>query len=312
MFRTQHAAKFSSPSVLDNLQPSPAEALQELVRLGFVKGHRGKYPSCKGKLSEPEEYQYEGHLYVRCCDWKCQQRFNVTYFSIFRGSRIKLPDLLKLLVFYARCNRLKSPKVSDAMSHLKLGSKTVQHIYSALLSQEAAAGRKICAQKQHLFGHLEGDAHTIRKVYISKTNPEFQDEVQDALRGWKAQKPGKPEPKYWLGHVRIAGIKARAAATVVVVLPNRLVPPGSSPPVESFVELKNSGLGDHINTDRGRQSLLHSDGAQAWPRSVSDMGKPSVTSDHVSHSKHEFSRKSCCQATDEQKAGNIHYGNSIH
>lgn len=37
--------------------------------------------------------------------------------------------------------------------------------------------------------------------------------------------------------------------------------------------------------------MLHSDGAQAWPRLVSDMGKPSVTSDHVSHSKHEFSRK---------------------
>ena len=47
-----------------------------------------------------------------------------------------------------------------------------------------------------------------------------------------------------------------------------------NPPVESFVELKNSGLVDHINTDRGRQSLLHSDGAQAWPRLVSDMGKP--------------------------------------
>ena len=265
MFRTQCAAKFSSPSALDNLQPSPAEALQELVRLGFVKGHRGKCPSCKGKLSEPEEYQYEGHLYVRCCDWRRQQRFNVTYFSIFHGSRMKLPDLLKLLVFYARSNRLKSPKVSDAMSVL-------------------------CSKKKHMFGHLEGDAHTIRKVYVSKTNPEFQDEVQDALRRWKAQKPGKPEPKYWLGHVRIVGIKARAAATVVVVLPTRLVPPGPSPPVESFVELKNSGLAGHINTDRGRQSLLHSDGAQAWPCLVSALGKPSVTSDHVSHSKHEFAR----------------------
>ena len=51
----------------------------------------------------------------------------------------------------------------------------------------------------------------------------------------------------------------------------------------------------HISTDRGRQSLLHSDGAQAWPRLVSDMGKPSVTSDHVSHSKHEFSRKVAVQ-----------------
>ena len=111
------------------------------------------------------------------------------------------------------------------MSHLKLGKNQVQHIYIALLSQEATAGRKFCAQKQNLFGQLEGDAHTIRKIYVSKTNPEFQDEIQDAMGGWKAQKPGKPEPKYWLGHVRIAGIKARAAATVVVVLPTRLVPP---------------------------------------------------------------------------------------
>ena len=57
------------------------------------------------------------------------------------------------------------------------------------------------------------------------------------------------------------------------------------------MELKNSGLINHISTDRGRHSLLHSDGAQAWPRLVSDMGKAVVTSDHVSHSKHEFARK---------------------
>ena len=161
----------------------------------------------------------------------------------------------------------------------------------AYLHCTLVAGRKFCVQKQNLFGQLEGDARTIRKIYVSKTNPEFQDEIQDAMRRWKAQKPGKPEPKYWLGHVRIAGIKACAAATVVVALPTRHVPPGSSPPVESFVELKNSGLINHISTDRGRRCLIHSDGAQAWPRLVSDMGKAAVTSDHVSHSKHEFARK---------------------
>ena len=135
-------------------------------------------------------------------------------------------------------------------------------------------------------------AHTIRKIYVSKTNPEFQDEIQDATRRWKAQKPGKPEPKYWLGHVRIAGIKARAA-TVVVVLPTRLVPPGSSPPVESFVELKNSGLISHISTDRGRRSLLHSDvrpaayitGAQSvdrWWQTAQDFVPPTL---HAKHGK---------------------------
>ncbi|CAE7380790.1 unnamed protein product, partial [Symbiodinium sp. KB8] len=182
-----------------------------------VAGVMGAGPKASWKMKLPVKKSGSSKQHQK----EARKLYGSNYQSSWK-SRIKPPDLLKLLVFYARSNRLKSPKVSDAMSHLKLGKNQVQHIYIALLSQEATAGRKFCAQKQNLFGQLEGDAHTIRKIYVSKTNPEFQDEIQDAMGGWKAQKPGKPEPKYWLGHVRIAGIKARAAATVVVVLPYQL------------------------------------------------------------------------------------------
>ena len=127
--RTQYAGKTSASSLLDTLQPSAedSDALKELVAMGFIKGHRGKCPSCGGSLSPPEQYQYEGHLYVRCCNWKW--RFNVTFFSIFQGTRLNLPLLLKLVIFYCRSNRFKRPRVRDAMTQLKLGRTQAQCVY---------------------------------------------------------------------------------------------------------------------------------------------------------------------------------------
>ena len=261
----------SSSSVLDALRPSAMDAFEELVALLF-KGHKGKCESWKGKLSEPETYSYEGHLYVRCQNWQCQQRYNVTHFSVFRGTRLKLPDLLKVVVFYARGNRLKPPRVSEATAQLKLGRYAVSHIYSALLTQEAMAGEAFSAEQQRLAGNVEGDAHTIRKVYVSTANPLWVDQVADAAKRWRRRNGNKPQPKYWLGHVRVAGLKQRDGLAVVVVLPTRLVPPKSSPP-EGRQELKSSGLMNHVDTAHGKKTLLHSDGAQAWPKLVADVGK---------------------------------------
>ena len=172
--------------------------------------------------------------------------------------------------------------------------------------QEAKAGRKFSDENQKFSGHLEGDARTIRKIPVSMANPDFVSEIEEAKSRWHANKPGKPLPKYWLGHVRIAGIKARAGATLVVVLPTRLVPPGSNPPVESYGELKDSGLMKHVTAPKRKQTFVHSDGAKAWPRLVSDMGKAGIKSDHVSHSKHEFARKVAARrGTNKRPAADI-------
>ena len=171
--RTQQAAATSSSSALDALRRSAIDAFEELVALRFIKGHKGKCESCKGKLLEPEAYAYEGQLYVRCQNWQCQQRYNVTHFSVFGGTRLKLPNLLKVVVFYVRGNRLKPPRVGEATAQLKLGRYAVSHIYSALLTQdqEAKAGEALSAEQQRLAGNVEGDAHTIGKVHLSTANP---------------------------------------------------------------------------------------------------------------------------------------------
>ena len=112
----------------------------------------------------------------------------------------------------------------------------------------------------------------------------------DAAKRWRCRNGNKPQPKHWLGHVRVAGLKQRDGSAVVIVLPTRLVPPESSPPVEGRQELKSSGLMNHVDTAHGKKTLLHSDEAQAWPKLVADVGKNSLESHHVNHSKHEFAR----------------------
>ena len=93
---------------------------------------------------------------------------------------------------------------------------------------------------------------------------------------------------FWQGHVRVAGLKQRDGAGVIVRLPVKLVPPGSAPPPESAQELKDASLLDRLSSTR--VTTLFSDGAPAWPNAARGLeGKVKCVA--VSHKRWEFTRK---------------------
>ena len=140
---------------------------------------------------------------------------------------------------------------------------------------------------------IEADAHGLRKLYVSPQNRHFEKEIVEATTRWTRQWPGKPCPKYWQAHLRVVGLKMRAAGArlrsgkaVLKVLPFKLVPPGASPPPESSVEVNNSGIMNQIRTSRNVR--LYSDGARCWPAMCKARG---IRNFHVKHNKFEFAKK---------------------
>ena len=272
------------------------QSLKEFEDLGFIKGHKDLCPECEeGCLCEPfsrsEHDAYEGKLYVRRKK-QCRARFNVSDFSVFKGTRLALRDLLRLIHVYGRVNKFRFPLVSDAQSQLHLGRKQIQHVFDSLRYTETVAGKAFCCTSHKLAGAVEGDGHALRKVYVSHGNATFASEVAEATARWKKQSGSKRLPKYWLGHVRIAALKKRNGPVVVAPLPMKLLPPGSAPGVESYSDLQSTDLDKHLGN---RSTQLHTDGARAWPRWATNQGKKQLASFHVSHNKHEFAKKVKCR-----------------
>ena len=122
----------ASASVIDQGQIGAAAALEELMEFGFLRAPSEGCHKCGSDVSEAAPYyMYPGKLYYRCTQWRCRCRNNVTDYSIFRGTRMSLYDLLRTVTFYCRCNRSKAPLVSDASAQLKLNRKQVE-TYTAL------------------------------------------------------------------------------------------------------------------------------------------------------------------------------------
>ena len=135
---------------------------------------------------------------------------------------------------------MEAPSVADAQSQLKLARTAVEHIHQALQTPTAKAGEAMCTnrnQSRRMVGHIEADAHGLRKLYVSQANPCFQKEVAEAAVRYKKANPGNQLPKYWQAHFRVLGLKARTynrlvakrgGKTVLKVLPFKLVPPGGA------------------------------------------------------------------------------------
>jgi L-rhamnose mutarotase len=201
-----------------------------------------------------------------------------------------LQDLNRVITFYCRSKRTKAPLVSDAVAQLRLNRGGVEHVYTAIRKKEAAAGMRF-AKTKRLKGNVEGDGHGVRKIYVSNSNPHFQKEVAEAKKKWQKGKnsKNKPFPKYWQGHVRVAGLKQRDGHGVVVRLPLKLVPPMSSPPPEGKSELVNSKLLRRL--DKKKVVRLFADGAHAWPAAVKAEGLANVRNFAVSHRGLQFTKK---------------------
>ena len=97
---------------------------------------------------------------------------------------------------------------------------------------------------------------------------------------------GTPSPKYWIGHIRLLGLKVRKGCGVISEMPIKLVPGNSVPPPESTDEVVKSGLLRKL----APTATLFSDGARAWPAAVKKL-KLKVNHYHVKHNKHEFVKK---------------------
>ena len=287
LFRAQ--AKAASSSVLDELQVPAEDAHKEMIDIRCLR-KASRCLHCNAKVSKPRAYVYPGKLYVRCLSTKCQKRISVSDYSKFRGTRLSLSKLLEVVTFYCRNNRSKAPLVSDAVSHLRLKRCQVEHIFRTIRSAEAKAGVEFC-KTATMEGNVEGDAHGLRKLYISPKNEHFQEEIQEALKRWKAnpKNRGKPQPKYWQGYLRVAGVKQRDGAGVIATLPMKLTPPGTAPPPESTEEVEDSGLLRRINSKK--HSMLHSDGAKSWPKANKKVHGNKVKHAAVNHTKFQFVKK---------------------
>ena len=288
-------------SVCDGMQISAMDALSELIEVGFVRGHH-TCPKCGGGLSEPKRRETDsrggrsdGRLHVRCKTYKCNKRFNILDFSVFAGTRLNLPDVLRVLNHYTRSNVLKPPLVADCQRQLRLPRTCVEHIYNALLHKEMQAGRAHCAKKHALAGDVEVDAHCLRKLYVKSSNVFFARAVAEARERFLRRNPKKKVPSYWQAHLRIVGAKKRMAAkgyrggvAVVRVLPWKLVPPGASPPVESTEEIQESKILSNVRSGSASQVRVYSDGAKSWERVCREQR---LTNCHVKHNKHEWAKE---------------------
>ena len=283
----------NASSVADLLTISPEAALKELLAWGFLRKWPTKCTACKrGHFSAPlpraSGEASTGKLYVRCSYAACNQRRNVTDFSVFAGTRLSLPMLHKVVVWYTRCNKHRFPLVSEAQGQLQLGRTCVEHVFDALREREARAGKAWCQSQTKLRGAVEGDGHAVRKIYVSDGNSHFQQETAAARQRWTKKNGNKHLPKYWLGYIRLAALKQRNGPVVVAPLPLVLHPPGSAPVTESLKDLEATSL--HQNLPNSSHTQLHSDGARSWPTWCSQK-KPKVQKFHVKHNKHEFAKK---------------------
>ena len=291
----EFAHKHMSDSVVDILDTDSGKAYKELVDFGFIHVP-DVCPDCKHPVGGPVPFKScPGKLYFRCRSYQCGKRFNVTDFSVFRGIRLSLVALCRVITFCSRCNVLKAPLVSDAQAQLRISRKPVEHAFNALLAEEAKAGERHNKVKHRLSGELEADGHGLRKLYVSPHNQHFSAEIEDAITRYRKANPGKKLPSYWKAHLRVVGVKKRMAKAgyrsgkgVFQVLPFKLVPPAASPPVESKKEIQDSKVLDQIVKATDTRVRLYSDGAPAWPSLCDVKG---IKNFQVKHNKFEFVKR---------------------
>ena len=127
--------------------------------------------------------------------------------------------------------------------------------------------------------NLEGDGHGVRKTFVSIHNPHFKNEIKDA----QARNPDKNH-KYFVLHVRLAGLCDGGGRIVVAPLAHKLVPPCARPPPESTKELRDAKILD--SADPNYNLSVFSDGAFAWPNMC--QAYPRLRNLQVNHRNNQF------------------------
>ena len=192
-------------------------------------------------------------------------------------------QLLLLLKWRARQNAHLPVRSVDATSQTGVHLSTASRVNKALLRVEAKSGEKAMSQFQ-LRGNIEGDAHAVRKTWVSNKNEaEYGEELKAARQRCKHTNPAA-----WVLHLRIAGMKERGGRIIIKKLPNKLVMPGGRPPVESYKELQQTEFLNQV----APKSCLFADGAQSWKKYISGAkAKHKLSYRFVTHNRLQFTKK---------------------
>ena len=144
---------------------------------------------------------------------------------------------------------------------------------------QAQAGRD-CSADVQLNCDLEGDAHGMRRFYVSRNNHHVKAEIAEAVQRYKRKH------KVYTAYLRVLGVVERKIKRMCIkILPHKLVPKGSRPPPESFDEITQSRI---LNQIRGRATLF-TDGNESWCKA--SRNKRNISQRNVSHRTRPFTKR---------------------
>ncbi len=299
-----------------------SHAYADLLAAGFLNPPPKKCPTCgTGRLStEPEarprrDRDSSSSLHVRCQDWRCQARFNVTKFTSMPAgltTPFSCTALRAALEAYTDAAGRCAPSVQQAAKHAYMSRHPVENLFASLRQTEADAAHQENLNMK-LAGDIEGirnveaDGTLIRRMKVGKNSQTFSELISDArakllvkhervnkknkkTKKGKLLKPSKfIDPKHWMVHVRYAGLCERAGRVTLVALPSKVVAPGAAPAPEAFLEIKNSGLMSRLE----RNANIFADGAHAWGLLVKDHNathRSNLRLESVSHCKGQYTK----------------------
>jgi len=174
---------------------------------------------------------------------------------------------------------------------LQLGASQVQHVFDALRAREAACGRAYSLSRARLTGNIEGDGHVVCACRVGKNNPHFQRQIADVTTRFKKKHPGTKMPKFWMGHLRILGLKCRDGPGVVAVLPTILSFPGAPSVPESEEDVIQSTLFKRMPQRKSKRYNLYTDGAPGWQSALNALGRKDIKNWMVKHVKKEYTKR---------------------
>ena len=216
---------------------------------------------------------------MRCNEDACQVYHNVLKFSKLKclsgfnkkiGRSLTCMKLHRLLRAYTPQLNSRAPRAKESGAAVGLNEKPAKRLFDELRAIEARAAHLQNASIKlggnvEVQRNVEGDGTVLRKMYLSKKNSLWQNEIMEAEKALKRRGvlPTSRRP-VWVGHIRYAAVCERGGPITIARLPTRVVSPHGPPPPEAFEELAKAGL--LLRCDP--KCNLFTDGARSWPKLV--------------------------------------------
>jgi hypothetical protein len=137
-------------------------------------------------------------------------------------------------------------------------------------------------------GDIECDGHAVRSMHVSKTNPKFlQLHPKSTNKSKRALR--LRGVKHFLMYLRVLGLRKRGREKLYIAFADQmLLPPRSRPPPSNTEEIVQSGILDRA----AAKSVVHFDGAPAWPAAIArGYKRKRFTVRKVVHKNMEFAAK---------------------